>query len=730
MLGVAQVPWSVPKSAQIPLLAIVYFVAGKLGLMLAFVHASATAIWAPTGIALAAFILLGYRVWPAIFAGAFLVNITTPSGSFASNIESPAVVLTTLGIAVGNTLEGLTGAWLVNRFANGRNAFDSVRGVVRFAVLAGLGCTMVSATIGVLSLCLGGLAQWTNFGTIWLTWWMGDTGGALVVTPLIVLVARDSRVDLVDQGAEVIALFASAILITQSVFFDTFALRSPLTFLCVPPLIWAAFRFGPRETAAVLVLISGVAVWGTLLGCGPFVRPSDNESLLLLQAFMGFNSVLALSLAALVSERRNQRKEIQRARDELEQRVEQRTVELARALEKLTAEVMERRRAEQVIVESEQRFRAVTESANDAIISADSAGNIIGWNKGARAMFGYDAQEVLDRPLTMLMPERYRAGHQKGLERFRNTGEARVIGRTIELHGLRKNGGEFPIELSLSSWRVDGETFFSSIIRDITERSQAEDALRRARDELEVRVKERTAELAGANASLKLEIAERRQAEQQVRESLKEKEVLLKEIHHRVKNNLQVISSLLRLQAAEIQDPAMAALFYESQERVRAMALIHEQLYRARNLAQVDFASYLRRLTEHLGQSYRAEETLIQLRVEAADVSLPVDCAVPCGLIANELIANALKHAFPSGRRGSVLVRLDAQGGRTVMSVRDDGVGFPKETDFRSARSLGLQLVCSLADQLGGTLELKRDRGTEFVISFVADDGTSRVRQQ
>ncbi|MBI3877075.1 MAG: MASE1 domain-containing protein, partial [Verrucomicrobia bacterium] len=285
----AQVPWSLPKSAQIPLLAIVYFVAGKLGLILALVHASATAVWAPTGIALAAFILLGYRVWPAIFAGAFLVNITTPAGSFASNISSPSIVATTLGIAAGNTLEGLTGAWLVNRFANGRNAFDHVRNVIRFAVLAGLGCTMVSATVGVLSLCLGGLAQWTNFGAIWLTWWMGDMGGALVVAPLLVLVGRNPRVNSVlAQGAEPVALFASAILITQMVFLDAFAPRgahSPLSFLCIPPLIWAAFRFGPRETAAVLVIISGIAVLGTLLGYGPFVHPSGNESLLMLQAF-------------------------------------------------------------------------------------------------------------------------------------------------------------------------------------------------------------------------------------------------------------------------------------------------------------------------------------------------------------------------------------------------------------------------------------------------------------
>ncbi len=244
-------------------------------------------------------------------------------------------------------------------------------------------------------------------------------------------------------------------------------------------------------------------------------------------------------------------------------------------------------------------------------------------------------------------------------------------------------------------------------------------SLRRAHDELEVRVRERTAELAGANAALKVEIAVRRQAEAKVRESLKEKEILLKEIHHRVKNNLQVVSSLLRLQAAGIKDEATAALFYESQTRVRSMALIHEELYQAGNLARVDFASYLRRLLPDLARTYRADASeKIDLKIEAEDVSLPVDRAIPCGLIVNELITNALKHGFPDGRPGNIQVRLQALQQQTSLAIRDDGIGFPPELDFRQSRSLGLQLVCTLANQLGGTINLKRDNGTEFVIVF------------
>jgi hypothetical protein len=152
--------------AAIMILAAIYFVAGKLGLKLAFLHASATAVWPPAGISLAVFLIVGYRVWPGIFLGAFLVNVTTAGA-----------VLTSFGIATGNTFEGLAGAYLVNRFANGRNAFDQPRDIFKFVGFAGVISTAVSATFGVTSLCLGGLAQWATCGPIWLTWWLGGCRG-------------------------------------------------------------------------------------------------------------------------------------------------------------------------------------------------------------------------------------------------------------------------------------------------------------------------------------------------------------------------------------------------------------------------------------------------------------------------------------------------------------------------------------------------------------------------
>ena len=273
-----------------------YVVAGKLGLRLAFVNPSATPVWAPTGIALAALLVVGYEAWPAILLGAFIVNITT-AGSTA----------TSASIAAGNTLEGLVGAYLVNRFARGRRACERARDAFTFAALAGLAST-ASATVGVVSLSLAGFARWEDFGPIWSTWWTGDAVGAVVIAPAVLLWAAHPRVRWTrPQALEAAALLIGLLVVGLAAFGGVFPWRDrhyPLEFLSVPLLLWAAFRFEQREAATVVVLLSGIAIWGTLRGYGPFARPSYNESLLLLQAFQAVSAVMTLVLAAVVAERK------------------------------------------------------------------------------------------------------------------------------------------------------------------------------------------------------------------------------------------------------------------------------------------------------------------------------------------------------------------------------------------------------------------------------------------
>jgi two-component sensor histidine kinase/HAMP domain-containing protein len=217
---------------------------------------------------------------------------------------------------------------------------------------------------------------------------------------------------------------------------------------------------------------------------------------------------------------------------------------------------------------------------------------------------------------------------------------------------------------------------------------------------------------------LELELVERKKAEQRITASLEEKEVMLKEIHHRVKNNLQVVSSLLNLQSRQIRDRAALEMFTESQNRVKSMALIHEKLYQSEDLARVDFTEYARNLSEYLFRAYDVNGN-VELDVEAGDVKLGINSAVPCGLIVNELVSNSLKHAFPNGSRGRISIRCyRSEKKRPVLVVGDDGAGIPDQIDVERTDSLGLQVVSTLIHQLSGTLELDRSNGTRFTITF------------
>jgi len=284
------------RAVAIAILALVYFVTGKLGLAMARVHPSATAVWPPAGIALAALLIGGYDLWPGVLLGAFLVNLTT-AGSVATSI----------GIATGNTLEALTGAYLVTKLAGGRKAFDREQDTIKFAIFAGMLSTGIAATFGVTSLCLAGFASWAAYGPVWLTWWLGDAAGDVIVAPLLILWAAAPRLRWSKaQCREALVLLVCLVVVGRIVFSGFLFPESsnyPLEYLCIPVLIWASYRFGQREAATATLLLSAMAIWGTLHGLGPFVRKTQNESFLLLQAFMGVVAVMTLGLAAVFAER-------------------------------------------------------------------------------------------------------------------------------------------------------------------------------------------------------------------------------------------------------------------------------------------------------------------------------------------------------------------------------------------------------------------------------------------
>jgi two-component sensor histidine kinase len=250
------------------------------------------------------------------------------------------------------------------------------------------------------------------------------------------------------------------------------------------------------------------------------------------------------------------------------------------------------------------------------------------------------------------------------------------------------------------------------------QRRQAEEALRKANEELEIRVKKRTEELAKSNKELQHEIAERRKVEEQLRTSLQEKEVMLREIYNRVKNNMQIVSSLLRLQSSNIKSEMLPEMFKVAHNRIKSMALVHEGLYRSKDLARIDFSDYVKKLTTHLFSVYSPVSKNISLKLEVEEIYFDINTAIPCGLIINELVTNSLKHAFPEGESGEICVKIDENLDKYTVIVKDTGKGFPKDEDFLMAETLGMQLVTDLVEQINGTIRLDRKNGTKFKITF------------
>ena len=363
--------------------AAIYLLAGKIGLSLAFVNASASAVWPPTGIALAAFLVLGYRIWPFVLLGAFLVNVTT-AGNAA----------TSLGIAAGNTLEGLLGSYLVRRFAGGPGVFEQPNNIFKFTVLAGMLSTAVSATIGVTTLSLGGFAAWRDFWAIWLTWWLGDASGALVVAPVALLWWLEPKVFWTGkQVAEAASLLLTLATVAMLVFhgIPPFAdRRYPLEYFCLPPLVWAAFRFSQREAATTVVMLSAMAIVGTLGGYGPFAGRPPNVSLLLLQGFMAVVSVMILSVAAAVAGRRRVERAMRGLNEDLEQRVTERTEQLWISNQELRNQVAKRARAQEKLEKSEARLHEAQRAARMGSWEWDIERDVVWWSDELYSIYGLD----------------------------------------------------------------------------------------------------------------------------------------------------------------------------------------------------------------------------------------------------------------------------------------------------------------------------------------------------
>ena len=371
--------------------------------------------------------------------------------------------------------------------------------------------------------------------------------------------------------------------------------------------------------------------------------------------------------------------------------------------------------------QSQQRamdqLRLTIEAAASGMIMVNQRGEIVLVNAQVEQLFGYPRADLIGQPVEILLPERQRHQHAQLRTGFLQRPQFRAMGAGRDLYGLHRDGSEIPIEIGLSPLAAEGGDFVLSTVVDITERKRGEQERERLltklatlNSELEDRVRGRTAQLSSM---------------------LKEREVLLQEVHHRVKNNLQVISSLINMQIRKLQPGTDRAGLEECKTRVEAIALIHEKLYQSKDYARVPFSDYAASLARHIFYATGVSSANIRLAVDMENIALPVDQAIPCGLILNELITNALKHAFPGDRDGAVRVELRKTSPcDMLLAVSDDGVGLERELDPGTSSTLGMQLVTTLVEQLDGQLRVVRGNGTSFQISFPFEDGTAPLASE
>jgi PAS domain S-box-containing protein len=961
------------------LVSATYFGAAKLGLTLAYANSSITAVWAPTGISLAALLLWGIRLWPAVALGAFFANWGTG-----------VPLLTVLGITTGNTLEALAGAYLLMRFARFRCSLERVRDVLALAVLGGVISTMLSATVGVASLRVGGDLSASDMVSAWRVWWLGDMGGDLLVAPFLLTLASAWRSSFrFERALEAVGLLG--VLVAVSLL--TFSRDAPLSFLVFPGLVWAALRFRQPGAATASLIVASIAVWFTADGLGPFVRDTLDDSLLVSQTFMGVASVTALFLAAVTAERMLATDAVQRAHDELELKVRDRTADLERSNlelglrsaiaanmaegvalirvsdetivyanprfeqmfgygpaeldgksvshinaptdrtpEETAAEIIselheqgiwsgevlnlkkdgtpfwtqanvstfthpehgpvwvsvktditERKRAEdkitlarelafaiaeaetveealqlalrkiceatgsalgqawtvnapsrqlecsdawyascdglgpfrQISLErtfelgvglpgrvwsakeaawikdvrrdpnfsrpftrevglgaglavpvlaqdtvvavmefflleprerdeglvdlvsavaaqvgslirrkqseairraSEERFRAVAASANDAIVSADGSGNIVYFNPSAERVFGYSASESLGKPLTTLMPERFHDPHAEALKRFLATGEARVIGKTVELAGRRKDGSEFPLELSLSTWKQGQDPFFTAILRDISEHVQAQRKLAESAAELE----RRTRELERSNADL-AEFAS--------------------VISHDLHEPLRMVSTYVELLAGEYEDQldeeAREFIQFASDGANRMRALIKDLLACSRVGSSEDAPTSVdcSVAVQHASDALSGFIAEAKATVNVGDLPTVTANFTQISELFQNLVSNAIKFTA-EGRRPRVEISAERDGAAWRFSVADDGIGIePRYRDRvfgmferlhgRSAydgTGAGLAICKKIVERHGGRIWVTSTPGKGSTFQFTIPD--------
>jgi len=668
----------IPQVGRSLIVAIVYFAGAELGLSLASVHSNVTPVWPPTGIAIASLLILGREVWPGILIGALAANLLTDIPVFSS-----------VGIALGNTLEALVAYWLLQRSRRWKGSFESVSSVMMFVVYAAVLAPLVSATIGSVSLCLGEPSQWTRFTSLWLTWWMGDGFGALIVTPLLLAWSSPRKIEPRDMP-EITSLFVLLIIVVLIVFggwFPGSVKTYPLAFLALPCLLWAAMKFHQRVVTSAIVLMAGVAVWGAKQGYGPFVQPSANVSLLLLTSFVGTSSLMTLIVAAVTNERR----EAEAAKSKLGSQLE-----------------LQGRRIEDIVAH-------VPGVVWEAWGKPDTNHQRIDFvSSHVEKMLGYSVEEWLSTPnfwLSIVHPDDKERAAQEAMAIF-----ASGNGGTSRFRWMHKDGREVWVEAQ-SIVVCDGgvPVGMRGVTMDITAAVEAE--------------KERA-------GLLERESRAREQAE----EASRLKEEFLATVSHELRTPLNAVVGWSRLlRTGQLDKDGISHAVEVIERNAAAQRQIIEDLLDVSRIVSgklridtqpVDVLLIIHAAIDAVRPAAEAKQIDIRTHVEAPDSIVRADTERLQQVLWN-LLSNAVKFTPADGTVDVYLKRHDSL---AEIRIEDSGPGIPSDflprifdrfsqADGSSTRKhgglgLGLAIVRHLVELHGGTVSASnREDGSGAVLT-------------
>ena len=666
----------IPSIVLSLIVAVVYFAGAELGLSLAFLHTNVTAVWPPTGIAIASLLIFGLRVWPGIFAGALAANLLTT-----------IPVLSSFGIATGNTVEALVAYWLLQRSQSWEGSFESVRDVLTFVVYGAVLAPMLSATIGSLSLCFGD--AWSSFTSLWLTWWMGDGFGALIVSPLLLAWSLPGKTTSRDVP-EIVSLFVLLIIVALIVFGGWFpgpVKTYPLAYLCLPCLLWAALKFDQRVVTSAIVLMAGVALWGARHGYGSFVQPSANVSLLLLISFVGTSALMTLVVAAVTSERKRAEADKSKLRSQLE---------------------LHRRRIEDIVAHVPGVVWEAWGKPDEANQRIDFVSSYVD------KMLGYSQKEWLSTPnfwLSIVHPD----------DRERAAREAAAIfasgkGGTSRFRWMHKDGHEIWVEgHSIVVCDESGPAGMRGVTLDITAAVEAE--IQRA------------------------ELLEREShARAQAEEASRLKEEFLATVSHELRTPLNAVVGWSRLlRTGQLDKDGVAHAVDVIERNAAAQRQIIEDLLDVSriitgklriNTQPIDVLLIIHAAIDAVRPAAEAKQINIRTHIEAPELIVRADMERLQQVLWN-LLSNAVKFT-PSG--GVVDVYLERHDSLAEIRIEDSGPGVPAEflpriferfsqADGSSTRKhgglgLGLAIVRHLVELHGGTVSARnRSDGSGAVLT-------------